>query len=254
MRTRSRITLIVIAAVAIVVAAVATLQHFRRNDLAMALARYGPAARARLQPHFDRGHVAYPPQGITFLIFKQERRVALWAKGADAKWRYIRDYPILAASGHAGPKLRQGDYQVPEGLYRLELLNPASSYHLSMKVGYPNDFDRRNAAVEHRTHLGGDIFIHGSSVSIGCVAVGDTAIEELFTLVADTGLPRVQVILSPSDLRVASAPVTEATPVWVIQLYRSIAAALAPFPIEMESNSMFNVRGMRKDWKVLPLH
>ncbi len=246
MRTRSRITLIVLAVAVIVAAALATLQHFRRDDLALALARYGPAARAKWAPLFARAKLEYPPRELTLLIFKEEKRVAVWGKGKDGRWRFVRDFPVLAASGHAGPKLRQGDYQVPEGLYRIELLNPRSSYHLSMKVGYPNELDRRIAAAEHRTQLGGDIFIHGSSVSIGCVAIGDPAIEQLFTLVADTGLAHVRVILAPNDLRVASAPVTRSTPAWVIELYRSIAVALQPFPVEMESNSFFNVRGMPK--------
>ena len=139
-------------------------------------------------------------------MFKNERRVAVWARSGTS-WRFIRNYPILAASGHAGPKLRQGDLQVPEGVYRIEHLNPNSSYHLSMKVSYPNAFDRRMAARDGRTRLGGDIFIHGKDVSIGCVALGDRAIEELFTLVAETGHAKVKVIIAPNDLRVAGAAV-----------------------------------------------
>src|SRR6058998_1852027 len=127
--------------------------HLRALTLADALRTYGAAARIRLAPHFRRAGVAYPPKRVALLAFKKERRVALWA--GDAKtWHFIRSYPILAASGHAGPKLRQGDYQVPEGLYRIEWLNPASSYHLSMKVSYPNDFDRAQGAHDGRTKLG----------------------------------------------------------------------------------------------------
>lgn len=171
--------------------------------------------------------------------------MALWAR-SDARWRFVRNYPILAASGHAGPKLREGDSQVPEGVYRIELMNPNSSYHLSMKVSYPNDFDRRMAAKEGRTRLGGDIFIHGKDVSIGCVALGDLAIEELFTLVAETGHPHVQVIIAPNDLRLAGPVLDEQSPPWVGQLYRTVAAALAPFPAWMESSSSVDVQGMRK--------
>ncbi len=103
------------------------------RTVADVLAQYGPEARKRLEPHFRRAGVAYPPKEIAFLVFKREKRFALWAR-SGAGWRFIRDYPILAASGHAGPKLRQGDSQVPEGVYRIEHLNPNSSYHLSMKV------------------------------------------------------------------------------------------------------------------------
>ena len=211
-----------------------------------AVAKYGPTARTRLKPHFVRARVAYPPKQIALLVFKQERRVALWADG-----RFIRDYPVLAASGHAGPKLRQGDYQVPEGVYRIEWLNPNSSYHLSMKVNYPNAFDRRMAQRDGRTNLGGDIFIHGKNVSIGCVALGDPAIEELFTLVAATGPSRVRVVIAPNDLRVGRAIRHERAPRWVGELYQTVAAALADFPVWMESGSMIDVHGTSKGKAVL---
>jgi hypothetical protein len=207
--------------------------------------RYGPAARARLRPHLTRAGVAYPPKEIAILVFKRERRVAVWARNGGA-WRFVRDYPVFAASGHAGPKLREGDRQVPEGVYRIEHLNPNSSYHLSMKVNYPNAFDRRMAKSEGRTRLGGDIFIHGKDVSIGCVAVGDRAIEELFTLVAETGHSRVTVIIAPNDLRTARPVMHAQAPAWVRQLYGTVAAALREFPVAAESASVVDVRGMSK--------
>lgn len=216
----------------------------RPRTVADVLARYGPEARARLKPHFRRAGVAYPPKEIALLAFKRERRLALWARGAagsqHAEWRFIRAYRIQAASGHAGPKLREGDRQVPEGVYRIEHLNPNSSYHLSMKVSYPNAFDRAMARRDGRTRLGGDIFIHGKAVSIGCIAVGDPAIEELFTLVAETGHTRVKVLIAPNDLRSGGAMLHDEAPRWSMQLYRTLAAALAPFPAAGESD-----RGMR---------
>ena len=70
------------------------------------------------------------------------------------------EYPILAASGVLGPKLREGDKQVPEGIYGAEALNPNSKFHLSIRLNYPNTFDRRMAQSDGRTQLGGDIMIH----------------------------------------------------------------------------------------------
>ena len=171
---RKRLTLIVIVTLIAVAGAGAymLLRISRPRTVADAVAKYGAAARARIEPHFARAGVTYPPRRIALLVFKKERRVAVWADQ-----HFIRDYPILAASGHAGPKLREGDYQVPEGVYRIEWLNPNSSYHLSMKVSYPNDFDRRMAARYRLSRLGGDIFIHGRYVSIGCIALGDRAID-----------------------------------------------------------------------------
>ena len=74
---------------------------------------------------------------------------------------------------------------MPEGVYRIVALNPNSSYHLSMKLDYPTEFDLSKARAEGRTRPGSDIFIHGKAVSIGCVAVGDDAIEEIFVLVRE---------------------------------------------------------------------
>ena len=246
--TRRRLLIAVAALVAVTAASYALITYVRRQrTVADAVALYGAAARARLRPFFTRAHVAYPPRRIALLVFKRERRLVVWARDDRSGWRFIRDYAVLAASGRSGPKLRQGDYQVPEGLYRIALLNPSSSYHLSMLVDYPNGVDRAQAARDHRTNLGGDIFIHGKNVSIGCVAIGDPGIEELFTLAADTGIARMKVILAPNDLRIAAPPVEPATPLWILRLWQSIAAALREFPIEIESNSVMGVEGMRKE-------
>jgi len=215
------------------------------RTVADVVAKYGPAARARLKPHFDKAGVKWPPREIALLVLKNEGRVAVWARSGTS-WRFIRNYPILAASGHAGPKLLQGDLQVPEGVYRIEHLNPMSSYHLSMKVSYPNAFDRKMATRDGRTRLGGDIFIHGKDVSIGCVALGDRAIEELFTLVAETGHGKVKVIIAPNDLRVAGPQFHESPPRWIRELYAIVAAALAEFPVWMESDEAFDVFGTGK--------
>ena len=215
------------------------------RSVADALARYGPAARTRLAPDFRRAGVTYPPQEIALLALKKERRVAVWVRAGN-QWRFLRNYPVLAASGEAGPKLREGDRQVPEGVYRIAHLNPNSSYHLSMKVNYPNTFDLRMARQDGRTRLGGDIFIHGKAVSIGCIAIGDRAIEELFTMVAETGHGKVKVIIAPNDLRVAPPVLRPGVPRWARELYRTIAGALAQFPVAMESDSALDVTGERK--------
>jgi hypothetical protein len=240
--------LLALAALVVIAAASYAVRTYVRRErtVADALAIFGPQARERLQPYFKRAHVLYPPRRLAFLVFKKERRLAVWARDDKSGWRFIRDYAVLAASGRSGPKLRQGDYQVPEGVYRIALLNPNSSYHLSMLVDYPNAFDRAQAQRDHRTNLGGDIFIHGKNVSIGCVAIGDPGIEELFTLAADTGIARIKAVLAPNDLRVAGPPVEQSTPLWVLRLWQNIAAALHDFPIELESNSAMGVWGRTK--------
>ena len=191
------------------------------------LRAFGPAARERLRPHFASADVSYPPRSVTLLALKEERRVELWAN-AGASPRLVHTYPVLAASGVTGPKLRQGDLQVPEGVYRIPWLNPNSRYHLSMKVDYPNAFDRRRARAEGRTDLGGDIFIHGRDVSIGCIALGDPAIEELFVLASDVGLARIKVLIAPRDLRRhAGRDAAPARSTWLDELYGSLRREMA---------------------------
>ena len=163
-------------------------------------------ARPQLRSLFEQAGCAYPPREVSLVAIKDARRLEVWAHDSDPAWRLITTYSILGASGTAGPKLREGDGQVPEGIYRLTELNPKSSFHLSIRVDYPNSVDRAAAAREGRTNLGGDIFIHGGSASIGCIAIGDPAIEELYALVNDTGLPRSWITISPTDLRTQAAP------------------------------------------------
>ena len=122
-----------------------------------------------------------------------------------------------------GPKLKQGDRQVPEGIYHISRLNPNSNYHLSMKVDYPNQFDRDHAIDDGRTDLGGDIFIHGKAVSAGCLAMGDAAIEELFVLSAQVGTDNIRVIIAPSDPRLRPLDTTHPSlPLWTTELYEEI--------------------------------
>jgi len=190
---------------------------------------YGLEAEARLKPYFERAKVPYPPKRIALLAFKNEKSLELWAD-AGKKAVFVRSYTIRAASGGPGPKLRQGDRQVPEGLYRIESLNPNSSYHLSMKVNYPNDYDKQKAKEQGRTKLGGDIFIHGKAVSIGCLAMGDTAIEELFVLAARIGYSSVEVIIAPNDLRSEKPIISEKEGVpWLGELYEILRKSLTRF-------------------------
>lgn len=193
--------------------------------------QYGPAARARLEPHFKKATLAYPPARLVLVGIKDERRLELHAAGTDGKLRFVRDYRVLGASGELGPKLREGDRQVPEGIYPIESLNPNSRFHLSLRVGYPNAFDRAKGQLDGRDRLGGDIMIHGSNVSIGCLAMGDEAAEDLFVLAADTGLKNTSVILTPVDFRRGkSVPKDARLPAWASELYSQIQTNLAVLP------------------------
>jgi hypothetical protein len=194
--------------------------------------QYGYPAKRRLAPYFRAAGVDYPPQTVVLAAFKWERRVELYAGNAPDELKFIRYYDMLAASGTVGPKLREGDRQVPEGIYRFTQLNANSNYHLSLKVDYPNSFDRMMGNVENRRNLGGAIFIHGGSESAGCLAMSDPVAEEIFTLVAQSGLENASIILSPVDMRREPAPnpLDHDVPIWTPHLYAIIQRALWALP------------------------
>jgi hypothetical protein len=199
--------------------------------IAERVAQYGPAARARLAPFFAAADVAYPPERFVLVGFKFERELHLLAFRSDGGIVFIRSYPILGASGTLGPKLRQGDLQVPEGFYRIVYLNPYSVADVSLALGYPNDDDRVRAAEDGRDGLGGDIMIHGGSTSHGCLAIGDEAAEELFVLAADAGWEDALVVLTPVDFRKRALAVDRsAQPAWVDDLYVRLRAELERMP------------------------
>ena len=196
-----------------------------------ALAKYEPKVREALIPCFEKAGVEYPPERVILLVLKLERELQVYAAGKSGDKRYITTYPILAASGHLGPKLKYGDCQVPEGFYEVESLNPRSRFHLALRLNYPNEFDREQAHRDGRTDPGKDIMIHGGAASIGCVAIGDDAIEEVFKLAADTETEHMTVLLSPVDFRLRDLPPdTPPSPDWVPGLYDKLRKALAGLP------------------------
>jgi hypothetical protein len=193
------------------------------------LSEYGNVVHARLQPRFREIGVVYPPKKLVLVGLKQERQLEIWVSNGSHDFRFLKTYPILVASGTSGPKLKQGDRQVPEGLYQVESFNPNSRFHLALRVNYPNDFDTDHGRSDGRTNLGGDIMIHGGAASIGCLAMGDQAAEDLFVLAAETGIKNISMILAPVDFRVRDMPSNSPpSPSWIPELYADIRKALAP--------------------------
>jgi murein L,D-transpeptidase YafK len=151
-------------------------------------------------PIFIAKNINYPPQNLTILAFKEEKLLEIWTI-SNGKPIFIKKYPFTTTSGKQGPKLNRGDKQIPEGFYKIESLNPNSSFHLSLKINFPNEFDLEKSKIENRMDPGDNIFIHGKDQSIGCIAIGDIAIEELFLLSAKTPRKNLDVILFPYDMR-----------------------------------------------------
>lgn len=140
------------------------------------------AASARVRPGLEE---ALYQQGLRFgdpvflRAYKKERVLEVFVQSReDGRFHLFRSYPVAAASGVLGPKLREGDGQVPEGFYFVtaSAMNPDSKFHLSFNIGYPNAFDR------HHGRDGSFIMIHGGRASIGCLAMTDPGIEEIYIL------------------------------------------------------------------------
>jgi len=112
-------------------------------------------------------------------IFKQEKRLELWLARDDGRFALFKGYDICTYSGALGPKLREGDRQAPEGFYRVGLsqLNPNSRHHLSFNLGFPNAFDTQLGRT------GSALMVHGGCSSVGCYAITDASVDEVYAVV-----------------------------------------------------------------------
>jgi murein L,D-transpeptidase YafK len=119
-------------------------------------------------------------QPVFLRIFKQEAVLEVWMRDDKAAWRKFQSYPICRFSGELGPKLKEGDRQAPEGFYQVASgqLNPNSRHHLSFNLGFPNSFDRAHGRT------GSFLMVHGGCSSIGCYAMTDPSVDDIYRLVA----------------------------------------------------------------------
>lgn len=133
--------------------------------------------------------------------FKAERQMELWGKnGSDSTFRLLKVYRICNLSGVAGPKRKQGDLQVPEGFYHISIFNPDSRFYLSLAVNYPNRSDR---ILGDPVSPGGNICIHGSCVTIGCLPITDDQIRDLYIFCVEArnnGQEKIPVTIFPARM------------------------------------------------------
>jgi len=145
----------------------------------------------------DKG-LAYPPGALFLRAFKREGVLELWGRDpGHAAFTLVKAYPICASSGELGPKRREGDGQVPEGAYRVVVFNPASRFHLSLGLDYPNASDR---VLSDRRRPGGAIMVHGNCVTIGCIPIEDDGIEEVYLAALDARDRTVPVHVFPGRM------------------------------------------------------
>ena len=144
--------------------------------------------------------LGYPPKAILLRAFKKEAELELWALNSAGTYSLVKQYSICATSGIFGPKRRFGDEQVPEGFYDLDRFNPQRNFYLSLHVSYPNAADR---IVGTRQNLGGNIFLYGNCVTIGCIPVTDDGNKEIYwlaVLARDSGQLHIPVEIYPARL------------------------------------------------------
>jgi murein L,D-transpeptidase YafK len=138
------------------------------------------------------------PSHIYLRSFKMDSTLEVWLKGESAtSYTFFKTYRVCASAGKIGPKRKEGDKQVPEGFYYIDHFNPNSNYHLSLGINYPNVSD---LILADAVRPGSAIYIHGSCVSIGCLAINDDQIEELYvlsTLVRNNGQEYIPVHIFP---------------------------------------------------------
>lgn len=139
------------------------------------------------EPPFDRSalHADLAAAGLALgdevhiRIYKAEMRLEVWLRGEGPEFIHFRDFEICTFSGTLGPKLAEGDHQAPEGFYRVgvQQLNPNSRHHLAFNLGFPNAFDRQHART------GSALMVHGGCSSVGCYAMTDAGIDQIYTMV-----------------------------------------------------------------------
>ena len=141
---------------------------------------FAPIPEQTLELMSAKGTVKDAPMLIR--AYKKEAEFEVWKRNAEGKYVFLKTFPMCRWSGQLGPKVNEGDRQVPEGFYTITpgQMNPNSHYYLSFNVGYPNAYDRANG------HTGGSIMVHGICSSAGCFSMTDKQIEEIYALARES--------------------------------------------------------------------
>ena len=159
--------------------------QFRLVDYQRAIPKTQDLLRRKedtLARQFRERGLTWPARFVYIRSFKYDSQLEVWVKSnREDKYKLFKTYKVCALAGTLGPKRMAGDYQVPEGFYYINEFNPRSEYHLSLGLNYPNASDRM---LSDSAQPGGDIYIHGSCVTTGCIPITDTQIEELYVLTA----------------------------------------------------------------------
>ncbi|HYC83731.1 MAG TPA: L,D-transpeptidase family protein [Chryseosolibacter sp.] len=154
-----------------------------------------------IRGYFASKDLVYGDFQLFIRAFKRERLLEAWIRPKNARrFTLLKTFPFCTSSGKPGPKRKEGDLQIPEGVYHLNHFNPESNFHLSLGVSYPNASDK---IFSDKKAPGGAIYIHGNCVSIGCIPVTDDGIKELYILAVEAkndGQQKIPIHIFPGRL------------------------------------------------------
>ncbi len=151
-----------------------------------------------LKIQFTRAGLHWPAKQVYIRSFKYDSQLEVWVRDNNVQpYKLFKTYKVCAMAGAIGPKRMEGDYQVPEGFYYINEFNPNSNYHLSLGINYPNASDK---VLSDSVKPGGEIYIHGNCVTVGCIPLQNDQIEELYilaTMAKDQGQDFIPVHIFP---------------------------------------------------------
>ncbi len=151
--------------------------------------------------YFKLKNLSYSGFHLFIRAFKKEELLEVWIKEkGKEEFTLLQTYPFCTSSGTLGPKRKEGDMQILEGIYYLNHFNPLSNFYLSLGVNYPNASDK---ILSDKNHPGGNIYIHGNCVTIGCIPLTDDKIKELYILAVEArtnGQEKIPVHIFPDRL------------------------------------------------------
>lgn len=178
--------------------------------------------------------------------FKEEKILELWASsGRDsASFIYLDSYSFCTSSGSLGPKRKEGDYQIPEGLYHIDRFNPQSRFFLSLGLNYPNKSDK---ILSDKKRPGSNIFIHGACVSVGCISITDDRIKELYLITEQnyqSKSEKIRVDIFPFKMtkaRMAKSKENKNYQFWLqlMPFFSNFEKSFLPTPFIIKSNGQY---------------
>jgi len=154
-----------------------------------------------VKKYFSDQKIKFDKFDLFLRAFKKEQVLEVWVKeSGKVEFTLLHTYNFCSSSGTLGPKRREGDYQIPEGIYYVNHFNPVSNFYLSLGINYPNDSDK---ILSDKTNPGSAIYIHGNCVTIGCIPITDDKIKELYVIAVEAkgnGQEKIPVHIFPSQL------------------------------------------------------